>query len=189
MSIDMFDSFGKPPAYGQIAPGRDVARPQQPQQQNPLQAAVQPTRATGAMVPPSAAQYPTDPSMNAWRNRQPGSQPKIQPRENPQQFIQQWQQEHLPSEGIGGLAQALGVNRFDTGGGVLSNNELDLGGKYKVLGAEGTPGAYWYKPGMNDGPATGHIRPNPLQASIQPNQPQEQPYYQTLLAQLMQQIQ
>jgi hypothetical protein len=125
--------------------------------------------------------------MTAWRNKTPGSSPKIQPR----QFIADWQQSHSPSEGIGPMAAAAAqqfpdVSRFMYGA-TPSNNELNLGGeKFKVLGGEGTPGAYWYKPGTNDGPAA---RPNPLFSAIQPQQQQEQPYYQSLLQQLMHQIQ
>jgi hypothetical protein len=48
--------------------------------------------------------------------------------------------------------QGFNVDRFKYNGGVLSNNELNLPGvgKYKVIGAENTPGAYWYQPGTND---------------------------------------
>ncbi len=51
-------------------------------------------------------------------------------------------------------AQGFNVSRYDYGEkGGLSNNELNVNGqKYKVLGGEGTPAAYWYKPGMNDSP-------------------------------------
>ena len=75
-------------------------------------------------------------------------------------FIANWQATHDPKEGIAPLAaalkaQGLGGDRFKYEGGVLSNNELDIGGKYKVLGGEGTAGAYWYKPGMNDLPGGG----------------------------------
>lgn len=78
-----------------------------------------------------------------------GVDPKIQG------FIANWQQTHPVSEGIGPLADAIakqfpGVTRHMYGD-TASNNELNIGGqKYKVLGGEGTAGAYWYQPGMND---------------------------------------
>lgn len=72
-------------------------------------------------------------------------------------FIQQWQSDpaHPASEGIGPMAAAIakqfpGVTRYMYGA-TPSNNELSVGGqKYKVLGGEGSPAAYWYQPGMND---------------------------------------
>lgn len=70
-------------------------------------------------------------------------------------FIANWQQSHAPTEGIAPLADAIakqfpGVSRFMYGQ-TPSNNELSIGGqKYKVLGGEGGPGAYWYQPGTND---------------------------------------
>lgn len=80
---------------------------------------------------------------------------------SPQQFIQQWQASHPVGEGMGGLAAAMKAAGYDVSpfmyGSTPSNNELSIGGqKTKVLGAEGTPGAYWYQPGMNDsGPGGG----------------------------------
>lgn len=72
-------------------------------------------------------------------------------------FVADYQKAHPVSEGIAPIADALkkaglSSGRFDYGGGNLSNNEVTVGGKpYKVLGGEGTAGAYWYVPGMNDG--------------------------------------
>lgn len=72
-----------------------------------------------------------------------------------QQFIQQWQQTHPASEGIGPLSEALkaaglGGDRFMYGATPSDNELLVNGEKYKVLGGENTPGAYWYSPGMDD---------------------------------------
>lgn len=70
-------------------------------------------------------------------------------------FIQDWQASHPVSEGIGPLATAI-AQQFPTVsrhmyGQTPSNNELSIGGQpYKVLGGEGGPGAYWYKPGTDD---------------------------------------
>jgi len=72
-------------------------------------------------------------------------------------FIADWQQTHAPSEGIAPLAAAIAqkfpqVSRYQYGQ-TPSNNELSIGGsKYKVLGGEGTPAAYWYQPGTDDSP-------------------------------------
>lgn len=81
-----------------------------------------------------------------------GADPKISA------FIADWQKSHAPTEGIAPLADAItkqfpNVGRYMYGQ-TASNNELNIGGqKYKVLGGEGTPAAYWYQPGMNDSPA------------------------------------
>lgn len=71
-------------------------------------------------------------------------------------FIANWQRTHDPHEGIAGLTQALAQQFPGTVtpylyGNTPSNNEINLGGeKYKVLGGEGGPAAYWYIPGTND---------------------------------------
>lgn len=76
-----------------------------------------------------------------------------------QAFIANYQQTHPVSEGIGPLAAAIKakyptVSRYMYGQ-TPSNNELNIGGeKYKVLGGEGGPGAYWYSPGMDDSAPT-----------------------------------
>lgn len=87
-------------------------------------------------------------------------------------FIADWQKSHAPSEGIAPLADAIakqfpGVSRFMYGQ-TPSNNELSIAGqKYKVLGGENTPGAYWYQPGMNDAPASGGATmPNSISAFL-----------------------
>lgn len=96
-------------------------------------------------------------------------------------FVADWQKTHPVSEGIGPIADALkkaglSSGRFDYGNGNLSNNEVTVGGKpYKVLGGEGTPGAYWYVPGTNDsaGRASGTMQPNasymPMNAMFAPS--------------------
>lgn len=70
-------------------------------------------------------------------------------------FIQNWQGSHPPTEGIAPLAAAIAqqfphVSRYMYGQ-TPSDNELNIGGeKFKVLGGEKTPGAYWYTPGTDD---------------------------------------
>lgn len=73
------------------------------------------------------------------------------------QFIAQYQADprHLPSEGVQPLYQALKAAGYNVSpymyGSTPSNNEITLDGqKYKLLGGEGTPAAYWYRAGMND---------------------------------------
>lgn len=72
-------------------------------------------------------------------------------------FITQWQQSHPANGGIESLVNALAqagfnVNRWDVGNGVLSNNELNIGGeKFKVLSAENSGNPSWYVPGTDDG--------------------------------------
>jgi hypothetical protein len=78
-----------------------------------------------------------------------------QPQQSPQQFIQQWQGSHPVSEGMGGLMTAMQAAGYDVSpymyGATPSGNELSIGGqKTKIMGAEGTPGQYWYEPGMDD---------------------------------------
>lgn len=96
-------------------------------------------------------------------------------------FIQQWQADpaHPASEGIGPLAAAVakqfpGVNRFMYGQ-TPSNNELNIGGKYKVLGGEGGRGAYWYRPGMNDAPGAPQ-QLGSVASYLNPIQPRQTPY-------------
>lgn len=88
-------------------------------------------------------------------------------------FIADWQKTHPVSEGIAPLAAALQKAGLSSGrfmyGTTPSDNELVVGGqKYKVLGGENTPGAYWYTPGTNDaapgaaiggGSARGYVAP------------------------------
>ena len=78
-----------------------------------------------------------------------GADPKIA------SAIQAYQAAHPVSEGIAPLAAALKSQGFNVDrymyGSTPSDNELDIAGqKYKVLGGEKTPGAYWYQPGMDD---------------------------------------
>lgn len=75
-----------------------------------------------------------------------------------EQFIAQYQADprHSPSEGVQPLYQALKANGFNVSpymyGSTPSNNEITLNGqKWKLLGGENSPAAYWYKPGTYDG--------------------------------------
>lgn len=86
-----------------------------------------------------------------------GGTPKL----SPQDFIKQWQGSHSSQEGIAPLADAMkqagynDVTRYMYGN-VPSNNELNLGGeKYKVLGAENGPNAFWYAAGTDEGNSGG----------------------------------
>jgi len=78
------------------------------------------------------------------------------PTQTAQQFIRAWQQAHPVSEGLAPLTEALKTAGYTNVspymyGTVASNNELSIDGqKYKVLGGEGTPAAYWYIPGEGD---------------------------------------
>jgi hypothetical protein len=71
-------------------------------------------------------------------------------------FIANWRQTHnAATEGIAPLADALQKAGLSTGrfmyGNTPSNNEVVVGGqKYKVIGAEGTPGAFFYQAGTDD---------------------------------------
>ena len=77
------------------------------------------------------------------------------PAQSAQDFITQYQQSHPASEGIGPLTDALKAAGYSNVssymyGSTPSGNELSIDGqKFKVLGAENSPGAYWYT-GGND---------------------------------------
>lgn len=87
-------------------------------------------------------------------------------------FVADYQAKHPITEGIGPIADALkkaglSSGRFDYGGGNLSNNEVNVGGKpYKVLGGEGTPAAYWYVPGTNDSGSSRAMQPKAYTAPM-----------------------
>lgn len=71
-------------------------------------------------------------------------------------FIKQYQSTHPVSEGVQPLYAAMKAAGYNVSpymyGNTQSNNEITLDGqKYKILGGEGTPGAYWYGAGQNDG--------------------------------------
>lgn len=73
-----------------------------------------------------------------------------------EQFIAQYQASHPVSEGVQPLYQALKAAGYNVSpymyGNTPSNNEITLNGqKWKLLGGEGSPAAYWYKPGTYDG--------------------------------------
>ena len=74
-----------------------------------------------------------------------------------QDFIRNYQSSNSSSGGIGGLSTALQNAGYNTPrymyGNTPSNNELMVDNqKYKVLGAEGTPGQYWYTGGDDSAP-------------------------------------
>ncbi len=82
------------------------------------------------------------------------------------QIIDQWQATHSPTEGTAGLVAALkagGVNASPyMYGSTPSGNEIDLGGKYKVIAGENSGTPSWYQAGMNDsapGVAPGGVQP------------------------------
>ena len=98
----------------------------------------------------------------------------------PEAFIREWQSSHPSSEGIGPLAAALqqkfGIGRYMYGS-TPSGNEILLNGqKYKVIGAEGTPGQYWYQPGMDDSAPAAPYQPRPMQQGLTNYQPTAQGY-------------
>jgi hypothetical protein len=101
-----------------------------------------------------------------------GTDPKIAA------FIRDWQASHSVSEGIAPLAAGLQAAGFSNVGrymygDVPSDNELSIGGqKYKVLGAEKTANAYWYKPGMDDSaPGRSSGAPVARAAAFEPSAP------------------
>lgn len=95
-NIEMFDKFGQPHGYGQDAPGRDAPPPQgldAPKREQPL------AQAISSGFGPS--QYPTDPSMTAWRNS--SGQPKP---------INQPLNAAIAPQSQGGLGAAPGTQQF-----------------------------------------------------------------------------
>ena len=71
----MFNPNGQPTGYDQIAPGRDLPKPQG---QTPLNRAIM-----GGQQPAQApSQYKPDDTMMAFRQRQPGAQPPIAQQQN-----------------------------------------------------------------------------------------------------------
>ena len=113
-------------------------------------------------------------------NYEPIPQPPVDVGGGPEAFIREWQQSHPSSEGIGPLAQQLqqrfGIGRYMYGG-TPSGNEILLNGqKYKVIGAEGTPGQYWYQPGMDDSAPQAPYQPAPVQRGLTNYQPSAQGY-------------
>jgi hypothetical protein len=91
------------------------------------------------------------------------------PTQSPADFIKQWQGTHNASEGVNPLIDAMKAAGYNVGQWVdpsygASHNEISLNGtKYKVIGAEDSPGAYWYIPGTSDagpGGAPGSANPN-----------------------------
>jgi hypothetical protein len=70
-------------------------------------------------------------------------------------WLSQYQNGNQATEGIGRTLQGLQASGYDAKpfmyGNTASNNEISLNGeKRKIIGAEGTPDAYWYQWGTND---------------------------------------
>lgn len=117
-----------------------------------------PTSPGYATVPgwlnPNAAPLPTHPFYKDFVAANPGYTPK--PTQSAADWIRAYQQAHPVSEGIGPITAAMKAAGYNVSpymyGATPSGNELNLDGqKYKVLGAENSPGAYWYSAGQNDG--------------------------------------
>lgn len=67
----MFNDYGQPTGYDQIAPGRDL-----PKQTDPLNRAIM-GQAPPNNTPTPPSQYQPDDTLMAWRSRQPGPQTNI----------------------------------------------------------------------------------------------------------------
>lgn len=72
-------------------------------------------------------------------------------------FLHKYQKEHPVSEGVGGITAALKQAGYNVApymyGNTASHNEISLDGKkFKVIGAEDSPNAYWYTGGDDSGP-------------------------------------
>jgi hypothetical protein len=89
-----------------------------------------------------------------------GAPAQTAPKQSAIDFIRQYQGSNPASAGIEGIYGALqGAGYTDVGrfmyGDTPSNNELVVNGqKFKVLGAEGTPGQYWYTGGDDSAPGS-----------------------------------
>lgn len=111
---------------------------------------------------PNAAPLPTHPYYNDFVAANPGYTPK--PTTSAADFIKQYQAGHPVSEGVQPLYAAMKAAGYNVApymyGATQSNNEITLDGqKYKVLGGEGTPWAYWYSAGQNDSGLGGSANP------------------------------
>lgn len=194
-----FNNMGKPLGYDQISPGRDL-----PKARTPLQAAVQgPPQQQMPTIPP---QYPADPSLTSWRQRQPGAQGKIQPQVQPQQ--QTMNPAEMPQGDTNSIINQgfqLSAHRAPT-----DQDQAYWNGKWNELTARGQqlndPNYAWKRLiGMGAsgadsaqfGPYAGgdpsvaqHAQMNPLLSAVMSNQNSatgEVPFYKQLLAQLGQQ--
>jgi hypothetical protein len=115
------------------------------------------------------------------------------PSASPQDFIKQYQSQHGTPD-LNGLLAAMKAEGYNVGNWVdpkygTSHNEISLNGqKYKVLGAEDSPNAYWYQAGMNDSaPATGGAMSGVMGGSASAA-PAVSPFSQAIRDQIMQQL-
>lgn len=148
-----------PGASGPGAIGLDKGGGYQPPQQTPPWQELPPQQQPGQIHTMGQQGLQAQPGMAANATGQitpPQGQPSAQ------DFIKQYQADprHSPSEGVQPLYQAMKQAGYNVSpymyGATPSNNEVNLNGeKYKLLGGEGTPGAYWYQAGMNDGGGMG----------------------------------
>jgi hypothetical protein len=98
-------------------------------------------------------------TINAWWPQYAASQTPAKPTPptlSAADFIKQYQGAHPVSEGVNPLLDAMKAAGYNVSpymyGQTASHNEITLDGqKYKVIGAEDSPGAYWYQAGMTDG--------------------------------------
>jgi hypothetical protein len=117
--------------------------------------------------------FPTDATANPWAANPfaptaPAPQAPWAARTKPTQSAADWikayQAAHPVSEGISPITAAMKAAGYNVSpymyGATPSGNELSLDGqKYKILGAENSPGAYWYSAGQNDGGGGGGTNP------------------------------
>lgn len=170
----MFDQFGQPKGYGQIAPGRDQPKAT-PRQATPLQNAIV-----------GAPNYPTDPSLASWR--QGGEQKRI----GDVQGHAQSQFGNLApnAQGLESLLDSYkqgGVNvvRPTRAGGVLSGDKLefpDYGyGVDFIVGSDGDNPTWGWQPYSLRKQPQG---PSALQSAIMRQQPEQESDFLSLLAML-----
>lgn len=136
---------------------------------------------------PNSAPLTTHPFYQQWLAANPGYVPTTKPTQSAADWINAYQSSHPVSEGISPITAAMKAAGYNVSpfmyGQTASGNEVSLDGqKYKLLGGENSPGAYWYSAGQNDGGGGGMSGSNPF------DDPATKPYIDQLL-QRMQQLQ